>query len=670
MNGAICTLSSLSWSVYTNTPDGYSFRRRLLTIPQIIYSRPFTAYTFCTQGRLQSVPKPTTVASPSPLANEFQDSEKTVSNPDIFNATDEAVLRKQNAKSLSLLHSSSSPKTFETSTEDDALFDDEEARLTLVLDNDDVTRTPRFPGSVNRARASRVEQLLSQGKGRSDREEQTLRHALSIRRLRTKEVLKESMKASALSDRYSENLVSHMDGFVDYIIIKAASAKGRSEFTASTFTARAKNCIKESGVVELVKWLKHNQLSYPRIGVLVSTVADDLEGLKLRIRWLKSIHVKGRYLGVVLTRHESILRRSIEDLDNNVQFLESHGVLIDWMGFVVTRCPEILSFSMEELKCRVNFFLELGMNDNDFGTMVFEYPKAIGFFSIADMINKVKYLKEFGIDNRDLGRLISSRPRLLACNVEEEWKPLVKYLFYLGVQRSGMKRLLIKEPSIFLLNLRNNIAPKVRFLRAIGVYDEAVGAVLAKFPKFLTYSLDKKIRPVVKFLIERSGVPEEDIGKVIASEPELIGCSISGKLEVTTKYFLALGIPPQMLGRMIADFPMLLKYNLSVIRPKYRYLKRVMVRPLLDLIEFPRFFSYSLTSRIIPRHEVLVENAINFPLRYMLAPSDEEFARRVEAALGSGKGLESGNRDVTSKLDDSAESCGRSHDFVPFEEDK
>jgi mTERF domain-containing protein len=137
------------------------------------------------------------------------------------------------------------------------------------------------------------------------------------------------------------------------------------------------------------RWLKHNQLSYPRIGMLVSTVADDLEGLKLRIRWLKSIHVKGRYLGVVLMRQESILRRPIEDLDDNVQFLESHGVLIDWMGFVVSHCPEILSFSMEELKCRVNFFLELGMNDNDFGTMVFEYPKVIGFFSIADMINKV-----------------------------------------------------------------------------------------------------------------------------------------------------------------------------------------------------------------------------------------------------------------------------------------
>lgn len=674
MNGCICTSSTLSCS-YTNLPDGHSFRRRLLTVYQVVSLRSFTAYRFCAQGRLQTASKPTTaihpttVASPSPLANEFQEPEESSSNTVICSSEDEAVFRKQNARSLALLNSSSSPKTFETAQEDNALFEDEEVRLTMALDKDDVTRTPRFPGSVSSARTSRVEQLLIQGKGRSDWEEQMLRQALSIRRLRTKEVLKEAMKSSELSDRYSENLVSHMDGFVDYIIIGAASSKSNSEFSTSTFTARAKFCIRQSGIVELVKWLKHNQLSYPRIGMLVSTVADDLEGLKLRIRWLKSIHVRGRYLGVVLTRQANILRRPIEDLDDNVQFLESHGVLIDWMGFVVSRCPEILSFSMEELKCRVNFFLELGMSDNDFGTMVFEYPKAIGFFSIADMINKVKYLKEFGIDNRDLGRLISLRPRLLACNVEEEWKPLVKYLFYLGVQRSGMRRLLIKEPSIFLLNLRYNIAPKVRFLRAIGIYDEAVGEVLVKFPKLLTYSLDKKIRPVVKFLIERSGVPEADIGKVIASEPELIGCSISGKLEVTTKYFLALGIPPQMLGRMIADFPMLLKYNLSVIRPKFRYLKRVMVRPLLDLIEFPRFFSYSLSSRIIPRHEVLVENAINFPLRYMLAPSDEEFSRRVEAALSS-RHLEIGDVDVSGTLGDGLQSSNKRHDFVPLEEAK
>jgi mTERF domain-containing protein len=85
-----------------------------------------------------------------------------------------------------------------------------------------------------------------------------------------------------------------------------------------------------------------------------------------------------------------------------------------------------------------------------------------------------------------------------------------------------------------------------------------------------------------------AGVREKDIGKVIAFAPELLGCSIGKKLEVNVKYFLSLGIRLRQLAEMIADFPMLLRYNVDVLRPKYRYLRRTMVRPLEDLIEFPR----------------------------------------------------------------------------------
>lgn len=92
----------------------------------------------------------------------------------------------------------------------------------------------------------------------------------------------------------------------------------------------------------------------------------------------------------------------------------------------------------------------------------------------------------------------------------------------------------------------------------------------------------------VIFLITRAGVNEKDIGKVVALGPELLGCSIVHKLEINVKYFLSLGIHVKKLGEMIADFPMLLRYNVDILRPKYRYLRRTMVRPLQDLIEFPR----------------------------------------------------------------------------------
>ena len=90
------------------------------------------------------------------------------------------------------------------------------------------------------------------------------------------------------------------------------------------------------------------------------------------------------------------------------------------------------------------------------------------------------------------------------------------------------------------------------------------------------------------FLLTKAGVTQKDIGKVVALAPELLGCSIAHKLDGNVKYFLSLGINLQQLGEMIADFPMLLRYNVELLRPKYRYLRRTMVRPLQDVIEFPR----------------------------------------------------------------------------------
>lgn len=147
----------------------------------------------------------------------------------------------------------------------------------------------------------------------------------------------------------------------------------------------------------------------------------------------------------------------------------------------------------------------------------------------------------------------------------------------------------------------------------------------------------------------KAGVSEKDIAKVVALGPELLGCNIAHKLDLNVKYFLSLGIRLRQLGEMIADFPMLLRYNPDVLRPKYIYLRKTMVRPLQDLIEFPRFFSYSLEGRIIPRHKVLVENQINIKLRYMLTSTDEEFNKMVKGIIRKRLRFESAvtNEDTT-----------------------
>ncbi|KAJ0980388.1 hypothetical protein J5N97_008643 [Dioscorea zingiberensis] len=505
-------------------------------------------------------------------------------------------------------------------------------------------RIPRFPGAVDRPEVERLGPapdlrriLLG--------DDRTLKQALEVRRGVATETLKFAFRAGKLSIRYSDNLVSRLPDFIDRVVMGAAAMKETPELAHLSFNARAKQYIQDSGVVPLVKWLKHNSMTYPQIGKLLCMCSGDLGSVKELIEWLKSIYVKGKYLGAVVTKAGPIWEREPETLEEIVNFLEKNRVRREWIGFVVARCPQLLGMTMDELKTRVRFYLDMGINENDFGTMVFDYPRALGFYSLEEMNSKVNYLKEFGLTTEDVGRLLAFKPQLMGCTIEERWKPLVKYFYYLGIRRDGMRRILVTKPMIFCVNIETIIAPKVRFLQDIGIKEEAIGGILVKFPPFLTYSLYKKIRPVVIFLMTKAGVKQEDIGKVVALDPQLVGCSVTKKLDVSVKYFLSLGIHHRTLGAMIADFPMLLRYNLDILRPKYIYLRRTMVRPLRDLIEFPRYFSYSLEDRIIPRHKILVSNRINFKLRYMLASTDEVFNQRVQEAVERRRRFELGGKD-------------------------
>ena len=101
--------------------------------------------------------------------------------------------------------------------------------------------------------------------------------------------------------------------------------------------------------------------------------------------WLKLIHVKGKDLGVVFVKASSILGCSSKEMEEIVDYLIENGVSREWVGFVVTRCPQVLTSTMEELVSRVRFYLDMSMNKEDFGTMVYDYTRVLGFFSLDEM---------------------------------------------------------------------------------------------------------------------------------------------------------------------------------------------------------------------------------------------------------------------------------------------
>lgn len=116
----------------------------------------------------------------------------------------------------------------------------------------------------------------------------------------------------------------------------------------------------------------------------------DLESIRRMSEWLKTIHVKCEFLGAVLLKSgDNILGRSFEELSENVDYLERNGVRSEWLGYVISRCPKLLSCSIEELRSRIEFYLDMGMNERDFGTMVFDYPGVLGRFTLEEMQQKV-----------------------------------------------------------------------------------------------------------------------------------------------------------------------------------------------------------------------------------------------------------------------------------------
>uniref|UniRef100_A0A7N0T3Q6 Transcription termination factor MTERF2, chloroplastic n=1 Tax=Kalanchoe fedtschenkoi TaxID=63787 RepID=A0A7N0T3Q6_KALFE len=574
--------------------------------------------------------------------------------------------RRHNERSTQFLDDSLSGNPHSTQLRDFAAAAAEDDKLKLLEMSLITKRTPQFPGSLYSQSSSDadvssslpplkrviVAEEVEEGGGGVGIDNEMILKAIEIRRKVTREIFLAQMGKGKFGITYSENTVSVIPEFIDYVMIEAAKMKEVPDFADSSFNLRAMTVIEESGVVPLIRWLKHNGLSYNHIGKLLCMCKRDLPSVRQFAEWLKGVHVKGRFIGLVLTRCGSVvIERGMKGLEDTVGYLEYNGVRMDWMGFAISRCPQLLSFRMEELEARVKFYTDLGINKNDFGTMVFDYPKVLGF-SLKEMREKVSYLKEFGLSDEDAGKLIAFKPHLMGCSIEERWKPLIKYFYYLGISRDGIKRILIVKPMVFCVDLESIIVAKVKFLQDIGIANDAIGNMIAKFPPMLTYSLERKIRRVVIFLLTRAGVAKKDIAKVVALAPELLGCSVPHKLDVNVKYFLSLGIRTRVLGEMVADFPALLRYNLDIMRPKYHYLRKTMIRPLEDLIEFPRFFSYSLEERIIPRYKVMVENRVNFKLRYMLASTDSDFQQRVCAAVERRQRFESGIIENSDSLSD------------------
>lgn len=89
-----------------------------------------------------------------------------------------------------------------------------------------------------------------------------------------------------------------------------------------------------------------------------------------------------------------------------------------------------------------------------------------------------------------------------------------------------------------------------------------------------------------------------------------------------------MGLSNEEISFMICGFPPLLGYSIEgVLRPKFDVLQNVLCHPVKEVVLYPRYFSYCLQKKILPRFRVLKRLNIEWDLKSMLSKSDDQFAQ-------------------------------------------
>ncbi|XP_042483252.1 transcription termination factor MTERF6, chloroplastic/mitochondrial-like [Macadamia integrifolia] len=163
-------------------------------------------------------------------------------------------------------------------------------------------------------------------------------------------------------------------------------------------------------------------------------------------------------------------------------------------------------------------------------------------------------------------------------------------------------------------------------MEELGLDAKAIGRILSRCPEIFASSIERTLRRKVKYLAD-IGISSDHLPRVIGKYPELLVSDIDSAFLPRMRYLMRSGLSKRELASMIRRFSPLLGYSIEeVLRPKLEFLVNTMEKPIRDVVEYPRYFSYSLDKKIKPRFWVLKGRDVDCSLKDMLGKNDEDFA--------------------------------------------
>lgn len=316
-----------------------------------------------------------------------------------------------------------------------------------------------------------------------------------------------------------------------------------------------------------------------------------------------------------------------------IDFLECIGIPKPRISSVLLLFPPVILSDVEnDIKPRIHAWEKAGMEQEYIGKMLLKYPWILSTSVIENYTQMLLLFNRKKISSTTLGIAVKSWPHILGCSTKR-MNSILELFDDLGISKKMLVPIVTSSPQL-LLRKPNEFPQIVFFLKDMGFDKKTVAKILCRSPEIFASNVDNTLKKKINFLID-FGVSKHHLPRIIRKYPELLLLDINRTLLPRMNYFLEIGLSKKDVCSMIYRFSPLLGYSIElVMEPKLDFLLRTMKKPLKAIVEYPRYFSYSLEGKIKPRFWVLKSRNIDCSLTDMFAKSDELFA---EEYLGIGR---------------------------------
>ncbi|KAK8914050.1 hypothetical protein KSP39_PZI023998 [Platanthera zijinensis] len=371
------------------------------------------------------------------------------------------------------------------------------------------------------------------------------------------------------------------------------------------------------------------------------------EKMEARHGGLSILEQGDTYFPHLVESFPKLLLLSVENhLKPLADFLVLIGVPKASIRTVVLLYPPIIFFDIEnDIKPRLDLLKKAGF-EKDIGKILIKYPWVLSSCVQKNYDKIVVFFTSRKVPKESVDRAIKSWPHILGCSVNK-MNSIVVQFGQLGVYGRRLVPVISSSPQL-LLRKPDEFLQVVSFLKHFGFDAITIGKLLCRCPEIFAASVDDTLQRKVQILID-FGISKQYLPRVIRKYPELLLLDVNTTLlprnwrtlipdsidpsPVPTpwnprmRYLMDIGLSNKEAVSMISRFSPLLGYSIeAVFKPKLEFLQTNMQKPLKELVEYPRYFSYSLDKKIKPRYWILKGRNITCSLKDMLGKNNEEFA--------------------------------------------